>query len=181
MPQAVTHVLITMILLSLFRDYYHKYHQDKKRFPLHYVLIGGIAGLLPDIDIAAYYVLSFFGFGFNEVHRIFSHNIFIPILFLLLGFIFLGFKNKELGKHHLKLSNISFVIAFGFLVHLVLDAIVSGIIVPFYPFSSYKFGFSLVNLFPGAWRNTIIPSIDAILLVLWIIYLEVKHKISNFI
>ena len=81
MPQAVSHVLIPVILLSLFRDYFIK---DKSRFPLHYVIIGGAAGLIPDIDMAVYYVLSFFGFTVQEIHRTFSHNIFVVILFILL-------------------------------------------------------------------------------------------------
>ncbi len=33
--------------------------QKQKTFPLHYVLIGGIAGLLPDLDIAVFYIFSF--------------------------------------------------------------------------------------------------------------------------
>jgi hypothetical protein len=31
------------------------------------------------------------------------------------------------------------------------------------------------------WQSTIIPTIDAVLLILWMIYLETKHKISDFI
>ena len=56
MPQSVTHVLISIILLSLFRDYCVK---NKKTFPLHYVLIGGLAGLLPDLDVALFMFLDF--------------------------------------------------------------------------------------------------------------------------
>ena len=95
MPQAVTHFLIPVILLELFRQIFIK---DKKSFPIHYVFIGGLAGLLPDFDVAAYYVLSFFGFTINEVHRTFSHNLFVPLFFILLSGIFYKFKNKELMK-----------------------------------------------------------------------------------
>jgi len=178
MPQAVTHILIPIILLSLFRDYVVK---NKKSFPLHYVLIGGIAGLLPDIDVAVYYVLSFFDFSFNEVHRIFSHNIFVVLLFLLLGFLVYGLKNKGFGKHHLKLSTIFFVISFGIFVHLLLDGIVQGEIILFYPFLNYNISLNLIKFVPIAWQNTIIPVIDAVLLTTWLIYMEVKHKISDFI
>src|SRR4030067_3414559 len=100
MPQAVTHFLIPVILLELFRDFFVK---DKKAFPVHYVFIGGLAGLLPDLDIAVYYILSFFGFTLEEVHRTFSHNLFVPLIFVILGLLAYGFKNKELGRHHLKL------------------------------------------------------------------------------
>ncbi len=178
MPQAVTHILIVIILLSLFRDYVVK---KKGSFPLHYILIGGIAGVLPDIDVAVYYVLSFFGFALNEVHRTFSHSIFAILLFLLLGVLVYKFKNKELGKHHLKLSKIFFVISFGVFIHLLLDAIVEGKIILFYPFLDFEIGLNLIKLIPLAWQTTIIPSIDATLLVIWLIYMEVKHKISNFI
>ena len=48
MPYAVTHVLVAIILAEIIRDYIVK---DKKKFPLHYILIAGIAGLLPDVDV----------------------------------------------------------------------------------------------------------------------------------
>ena len=48
MPYAVTHVIFALVIADVIRDYVVR---DKKKFPLHYVLIAGIAGLLPDIDI----------------------------------------------------------------------------------------------------------------------------------
>jgi membrane-bound metal-dependent hydrolase YbcI (DUF457 family) len=176
MPQAVTHFLIPVILLELFRDYFVR---DKKSFPVHYIFIGGLAGLLPDLDVAVYYILSFLGFTLEEVHRTFSHNIFVPLFFVGLGFLFYGFKNKELGKHHLKLNKIFFVIAFGVFIHLALDATVIGRIMPFYPLSHYSIGLDLLNYAPVPWQSTILPTLDAIFLVLWMIYLEVRHKISD--
>lgn len=178
MPQAVTHILITIILLSIFRDYFVK---NKRAFPLHYVLIGGIAGILPDIDVLAYYIMSFFGYTMNEVHRVFSHNIFVVLLFIALGVLMYSVKNSKLGKHHLRLRNLFFVIAFGIFTHLLLDWLVQGSILPFYPFSNAAFGLNLIKLIPIAWQNTFLPSIDAVLLVLWLIYLELKHRISDFI
>jgi len=178
MPQVVTHILVPIILLSLFRDYFIK---NKQKFPLHYVLIGGIAGILPDIDIGIYYVLGFFGYSINEIHRIFSHNLFLVAGLIILGFLFLEIKNKELGKHHLKLSTILFVIAFGVLIHILLDFLIAGDVALFYPFSSGTFGLNLVWVLPVIWQETIIPVIDAILLTGWLIYMEVKHKISDFI
>ena len=178
MPQAVTHFLIPLILLGLFQDFFVK---NKKTFPIHYVFIGGLAGLLPDLDIALYYLLSFFGFNINEVHRTFSHNIFLVLFFIFLGLIFWNVKHKGLGKHHLKLRIIFFVIAFGVFTHLLLDAIISGAIMPFFPFSNFAIGLNLISLFPLPWQNTIIPTLDAVLLIFWMIYLEVKHKISDFI
>ena len=198
MPHAVTHVLIVIILLELFRHYFvnHKnqrflgprksikdFRGNKRAFPLHYVLIGGLAGLLPDLDVALYYLLSFFGFTIEQVHRTFSHNLFVPLAFFVIGLVIYGFgiKSKKLGEHHLKLRNIFFVIAFGIFIHLLLDATIAGIVMPFYPFSTFSIGLNLINLVPLAWQDTIMPSIDAVLLVLWLISLEVRHKISDFI
>ena len=47
MPFAATHVLLTIIVIDPYRDYICK---NKSLFSLHTVLIGGIAGLLPDIE-----------------------------------------------------------------------------------------------------------------------------------
>ena len=177
MPYAFTHVFVVIVLLELFRDYFVK---NRKAFPLHYVLIGGIAGLLPDLDVAIFYVLCFFGFSLQEVHRVFLHNIFVPMFFLILAVPFWKFKNKELGERHLKLRNIFLIIAFGAFVHLLLDLIVAGTITPFFPFSNLSVGLNLISLAPEAWKETILASLDAALLVLWLIHLEVRHKISSF-
>ena len=52
---------------------------------------------------------------------------------------------------------------------------------PFFPLSDYKFGLNLLSFFPSAWHETIMPSLDAIILILWLISLEVRHKISRYI
>jgi membrane-bound metal-dependent hydrolase YbcI (DUF457 family) len=178
MPQAITHILIPLILVGLFRDYFVK---NKKIFPLHYVLIAGIAGLIPDLDVAAYYLLSFFGYTLNEVHRTFSHNIFVPLIFLILGSLFLGVRNKELGKHKLKISTILFLTGFGSFMHILLDAIFAGYVMPFYPFDLFSIGLNIISYAPIAWQDSIIPSFEAVLLVAWLVYMELKHKISDFV
>lgn len=178
MPHAVTHVVVVIVLLELFRHYFVK---NKKTFPFHYIIIGGIAGLIPDFDVAAYYFLSFFGFPISEIHRTFSHNLFVPAFFVVLAIAVYGFKNKILGERHLKLRNIFLVISFGIFIHLVLDASLIGSIMPFYPISNYKFGLNLLGFFPSAWQETIMPSLDAVILIFWLISLEVRHKISRYI
>ncbi len=175
MPYAVTHVLVVLILLELFRDYFVK---NKKAFPAHYLFIGAIASLSPDLDFIVYYIL----YSFNpqiEIHRIFTHNIFIPLIFLGLAGISYKFKSKELGERHLKLRNIFLVIAFSIFIHLILDVIIAGSIIPFYPFSEYLIGLNLIGLFPLKLQNSILASVDAALLILWLIHLECKHKISS--
>ena len=179
MPQAVTHFLIPAIIVALWRDYYRR--KNKEKFPLHYVLIAGLAGLLPDIDILAYSVLNFFGFSFWDVHRTITHSFFFPLFFLLLFFIFSKTKIKALGKHEMTLHGIFLVIAFGTFMHLVLDWALSGAIMPFYPISGIKIGLNLVGKLPSPFDNMVIPILDAALLILWMIYMELKHKLSDFI
>jgi membrane-bound metal-dependent hydrolase YbcI (DUF457 family) len=179
MPQAVTHVLIPSILASIIRD--RKTKKNKRKFPLHYVLIAGIAGLLPDIDVIAFWGLYFFGFTIEEVHRNFTHTIFVPLLFLALYYLFGKMKIRELGKHKLRLNLIFLMISFGSFVHLILDAFLTGKIMPFYPLFKFGFGLNLVGYLPLPLSKIAIPCLDAALLVLWMIYLEVKHKISDFI
>lgn len=176
MPQAVTHFLIPVMLLELFRDLFVK---DRKKFPVHYVFIGGLAGMLPDLDFAVYYILSFFGFTIHEVHRTFSHNLFVPLIFIVLAILFHKFKNKELGRHHLKLSIVFGVIAFGILTHLIMDWLFIDTIMLFYPFSTARFGLNLILLAPNAWQGILLPTIDAGLLIFWMVYLEWKHRISD--
>lgn len=177
-PHAVTHVLVAIVLLELYRRYFVK---NKEAFPLHYIIIGGIAALIPDLDIALFYLLSFFGFTINEVHRTFSHTLFLPLLFFILAGASYSFKSKKLGRKHLKLRNIFLVIGFGILVHLILDATLIGKIMPFFPLSDYSFGLNIMGFFPTQWHNTIMPSLDAVVLIAWLISLEIRHKISRYI
>ena len=178
MPYAVTHVLIVVIFLELFREYFIK---NKQNFPFHYIFAGGIFSLLPDFDVAIYYFLSFLGFTLEQIHRTFSHNIFVPLFFLLLAFVSYKFKSKKLSEHHLKLRNIFLVIAFGIFIHLLLDVTIWGSIMPFYPLSSFSVGLDLVEFLPIAWQKSFLQSLDAALLVLWLVWLEVRHKISSFL
>ncbi len=70
MPYAVTHVILTIVIADLYRDY-----AAKKKFPMIYVLIAGIAGLLPDLDIPALWAFNFvFGTNYN-FHRIYTHSL----------------------------------------------------------------------------------------------------------
>ena len=103
MPQAVLHILAPLVIMSLFKDIYEG-KKKKRFFSLHYVLIAGLAGLLPDLDIVVFWVLHFFGFTLDVIHRTFTHNIFIPLAFLLMFFIFQNVRMKELGRHKLKLN-----------------------------------------------------------------------------
>ena len=179
MPHAVTHVLIAIILLDLIRDYTLK-KKHRMKFPLHYLIIVGIAGLLPDIDIVIYWIMNVISnVPLSEVHRTFTHTLFFPAIFAVAGFATWKVKSKFLARHKMKLNTIFFIIAFGTFIHLILDATLSGYIMPIDPIAIFKVGLNLVQLTP--WPDTILPAIDAVLLLAWLAHEEIKHKISDFI
>jgi len=169
MPQAVTHVLIAIILVDLYRDYFIK---DKKKIPLSFVLLGGIAGLLPDIDIPVYWVLNnILGFNFPWIHRTITHSVFFPLAFVAIALVL-----HYIKKH--KASTIFGIISFGITIHLLLDMFLSGGIMPFYPLAGYTF---TKGLFSSLDFPSFYAGLDAIILIAWLWHEEVKHKIRDFI
>lgn len=179
MPNPTTHILISIILIELFREYFVK---DNKKFPRYYILIAAIAGIIPDLDLIAYYVLYFFGFGIEQIHRTFLHSLFVPIIFFAFGMFILKFKikNNWIRQRHLKLSTIFFIFSAGSLVHILLDIVFSGMITPLYPFSNFSIGLNLVFIFPEALRWMTSHMIDVILLFFWIFWMEFKLKIPDY-
>ncbi|MFH1590742.1 MAG: metal-dependent hydrolase [archaeon] len=168
MPKAVVHILLAIIVLDLFRDYVVK---DKKAMPLHVLLIGGIAGLLPDFDIPLYWLVkNVLGYDVALFHRTFTHSLFFPLIFVGLGLL-LYFYNK-------KAAMITAVVAFGVAFHIFLDASLTGYTMLLYPFSTQYFGFDVLG--NVTWIS-FVDGLDAIILVLWLAHEEMRHKISDFI
>ena len=184
MPYAVTHILIPILIVSIFRDFYLKKNK-KTSFPLHYVLIAGLGGVLPDIDIPVSMLLNILGFSNWDIHRTFTHTLLFPIIFFILFLILIPIHSKaricNLTRHKLKLSIIFLILSFGILTHLILDSLVSDLAYFLYPLSSLGFGLHLINYLPIGLQDSFLPTLDGVLLVLWICYLEIKHKISDFI
>jgi membrane-bound metal-dependent hydrolase YbcI (DUF457 family) len=165
MPNAVTHVLLALVLLSFFRHHFVK----KKDFPLYLVLIGGIAGLLPDIDILLYWFTSGI-FTMAEVHRLFTHNFIIPIAVFLFGLLIWRYKETA-GK-------VFMVVGFGWFLHVLLDGLLSGTVYLLYPFSGVGFG---LNLLPGTiFSGSLYAGIDAILLIIWLVYEYWQRNIKDY-
>ncbi|MBS3100190.1 metal-dependent hydrolase [Candidatus Pacearchaeota archaeon] len=178
MPLAVTHFVIAVILITLFRDYFVK---NKKDFPIYYVFMGGLAGLLPDIDFLFVWISYIFGYDSLGIHRTITHSLFFPLIFILFSLIFIKAKPFKINKSKITYSKLFLIISAGILMHLILDGLLSGSIIPFYPASNIEFGLDLVGLIPNAnLRDFFFPTLDAILLILWISYLEYKHEISSF-
>jgi len=169
MPFAVTHVLLAIIAVDLYRDYITKH---KKLFTIHTVFIAGFAGLLPDIDIPLNLFLNLF--GVEILHRTITHTPLFGLIFLIPAFI-LWFHKKH------KISMYFFVTTFGVFVHIFLDFVFSsdfaGGMMFFYPFSTATFGLNLLqNVSLG-----LFAAIDAVILLLWLWHEEIKHKITDFI
>ncbi len=167
MALAVTHVLLVIVLVSLYRDYVTKH---KRYFTIHTVFVAGLAGLLPDIDIPLNWLTS--PLGLDIVHRGLTHTPFFALIFLIPAFIL--WKKR---KH--KKAMYFFVIAFGILMHVMLDFVfLSDIhahgISLFFPFSDVKFGFP-------TFTETHAAAFDAVILLLWLYYEERKHKIRDYI
>jgi len=173
MPFAVTHVLLTIILVDLYRDYITKY---KKYFSLHTLLIAGVAGMLPDIDVPLGWFLNFF--GIELLHRTITHTPLFGLIFLIPAFILWRQKKNKIAMYF-------FVATFGILFHIFLDFLISpdidvGIML-FYPLSTVIFEVSLLGNLSIIQTMRLFAGIDAIILLLWLWHEEVKHKILDFI
>jgi len=174
MPLAVTHILLTIIGVDLYRDYVTRH---KKYFPLYTLLIAGIAGLLPDLDIPIRMIAEFFNLTVPTLlqHGGITHTLIFGLIFLIPAFIL--WKQK---KH--KIAMIFFVITFGILFHLSLDYLLGGGayegVMWLWPLSvsTYK-----IHLLSGLGMADIPIALDAIILIGWLWHEEAKHKISDFI
>ena len=167
MPAAVAHTITGLFLGERLRNkFFSKYSQ-------FFVLVCGIAGLFPDIDIAVYFVLRLFikDLPFQIVHRGFTHTIFFPLIFLAAALVALALKKE-------KPFVLFYMISVGTLSHVVLDFVLTQRIALFYPLSDVTNGIGLVP--DTQFGRTIVMSIDAVLLTLWIVYLYWKGHIKKF-
>ena len=169
MPLAVTHVLLTIIVVDLYRDYITKH---KKYFTLHTVFIAGFAGLLPDIDIPLNWILNIF--GASLLHRTITHTPLFALIFLIPAFVFWYYKKHKIAVYF-------FVTTFGVFLHILFDFLFTGDgsgIMFLYPLSTIMFD---LNLLSSLANPKIAAGVDAIILLLWLWHEEIRHKISDFI
>jgi len=161
MPYAVTHVLIPIILIDTIRD--HVFKMKKKFLPNRYVLLAGIAGMLPDLDLLFTPYL----------HRTITHSIWFPLTFLF-GFLISYTLRKE------KLYKIFLMLFIGFSLHVLMDAILLGSVAPLSPLDSSEIGLNLLTpiLLLGP---DVYAAIDTVLLFLWLIHEELEHNISEYL
>lgn len=173
MPLSVTHVLLTIIAVDLYRDFMAKH---KKYFTTWTLLVAGIGGLLPDLDIPLNFVANALGYNVPLLaHGGFMHTPFFGLLFLA------PFAALWAMKKH-RMAVMFLVVSFGILFHAFLDWLIGGGgitgIMALYPVSSHGFVGPWLGLMEGF---PLREAIDAVLLIGWLVYIQWKHKIKDFI
>lgn len=164
MALAVTHIILTIVLLDIFRHYVFGVH----KFPRHLLVIGGIAGLLPDIDLVFTWVYNFFMGTQIDLHGAFTHSLIFPVILLGIA-VFLHYQKQ------IKWAQIFYVIAAGWFLHLFLDCMFGGYKTFFWPF------FSGFGSFCPQWGiDSYAAGIDAVILVLWLVHEEVHKKVKDY-
>lgn len=174
MPFAVTHVLIPIILVDLIRDHLFKKH--RRMLPNKYIFLAGMAGLLPDIDIlVGWFLHLLYGLNVEIIHRLFTHT-FVPSLILFSIGLFAYKKSKK--RHYWKIFT---MVGTGLFIHVFLDMFM-GDVLPIYPLFPFISTPVMLGILPKTVDVSVtLASIDAILLILWLIHEEIEHKISNFL
>ena len=176
MPLAVTHIILTIIALSIYRDYL-----AKKKFHRSFVIIGGIAGLFPDLDVPLDWVLSVLLHRPVHYHRLFTHALIWPLLLLLIGLSFYAHRRESFTLLRWKTSTrgaatFFFIVAFGWFFHLFLDCSLMGDDrISFIPI------IAPINHCVSLLHGDVPIMLDAVILVLWLVHEEVKHRIRDYI
>lgn len=164
MALAVTHVIGVIILLDLVRHYVF----GLKKFPRYLLVIGGIAGLAPDLDIPFTWIYNLF-FGGESLHGLFTHSLAFSVIFLAIAGI-LHYKGN------MKWAKIFYVIAAGWTMHIALDCLYGGA-----EYKQYLWPFGTLGFCPEWGISSYAAAIDAIILTLWLVHEEVHKKIRDYI
>ena len=164
MALAVMHVIGAIIILDLLRHYV----LGKKKFPRYLIVIGGIAGLAPDLDIPASWILNLITGRNMDLHAIsFTHSFLFVLLFLFIGLFYRA-------HHNQKWEYIFYVISAGWLIHLGFDWGYGEYKQLLWPFFTPAWIFPSWNF----WQYG--ESIDAIVLVLWLVHEEMHKFVKDY-
>jgi len=166
MPFAVAHIIIPIIILNLIRD---KVKGFKRKITLHEILIAGIFGILPDIDLIFDIIFNSIGSDLH-IHRMFTHNLVFPAIVAA----------ATLLIKHKKTRMVLYAASLGLASHVILDFIIVGFVYPLYPITDFGIGLNIIGLFTFS-AYQILAGLDAIILLVWIIHEEKKKKIKDFI
>lgn len=175
MPYAVAHVILTIVVADIYRDYF-----AKKKFPMIYVLIAGVAGLVPDLDLPIGWVVNIFmGTNYN-FHRIYTHSLAYSIIFLTAAILFLAIKKEKYAILKWKIQKSAIVmlflaLSFGWFMHIALDCTLASDgylnLVPSIP----------LNFCPHPFSNDVLAGVDAVILIVWLIHEQWRHDIKDYI
>jgi len=190
MVLAATHILVPIIVFESLRD---RFKRMARLFSPKHTFLVGVAGLMPDMDVPLFTALNAIGRTVQSSidHRIFFHNVWIPLGFLAFAAFFAyawpvlrGRKNRKYkqGKS-LAFAKVFLLLAAGWLFHLTLDAVLTGEVMPFYPVSDYLLNWDLVGKVATATnvpQLTILVSMDALLLLFWLWHEEFTHRIRDY-
>lgn len=171
MPLAVTHVIMTIVIVDLYRHYI-----AKNSFSRAWVLLAGFFGLLPDADIPLSWLVSFVWSKPLWLHRTYSHAVIWAALFLVTALVVWWLPRKRywsMQKKHVVLFFVMLCVGWG--SHVFLDCLFTGnerlswipFVLPF-------------NTCPKWATNDMLAGIDAMILLLWLGHEEVKHKIKDY-
>ena len=107
MPLAGTHIVITIAVLAAVRKFL------KIKFSNRLLLLGGLIGLLPDIDMPlALAINRIFGTSVY-FHKIYTHALLIPLVLYLTAL--------TVKKFNVKAATAILIAAVAWLVHVILD------------------------------------------------------------
>jgi len=164
MALAVTHIILTIVILDLVRHYVF----GKDKFTRYLLVIGGVAGLAPDIDMPFTWIYNWITGANANFHGTITHSLIFPLIFLIIG-IFLQVRDNE------KWSKIFYVISAGWFLHVILDCLFGGYKSFFWPvLTSCQFC-------PQWGIDQYAIGIDAIILVLWLVHEELHKQIRDYI
>lgn len=165
MPYAVVHMLVPMILIDILR---HNVLKIRDKLPNRYILIAGLAGLLPDIDIL--FSFLFPGFIF---HRGITHTVWVPLALLLIFMILRSIKKHNSAKIFLMCS-------IGIASHIILDFVTAGSMKLLYPLTNASFAVNLIpTLLPNIEVSFFYATLDAILLFVWLARMILRRRIQD--
>ena len=174
MPLAVTHVLSALLSFDIYRDFLTKH---KRWVSLHAVFLAGLGGILPDFDFIFEFIYTYADLQtpFLLGHGGITHTPFFALLFLIPATIL--WRQK---KH--KLAICWFALAFGVLVHVLLDFALGGGrsegIMLLFPFTTTAWSWHVL-LKTGITEIFVI--LDALFFIAWMWYIDWKRKITDYI
>lgn len=169
MAQVITHFFTSTFLAILFKK---QFSEIKKYIGIKELFIIGLFGMLPDSDVMPFIIDSYFNLGLPNIHRIITHNLTIAAVIFLIGLV-LYFKSKRAGL-------IFMLGGIGWSSHIFLDWLLSGTIMPFYPFSSFETGVELVPSGNIRLSSYVLGGIDAAVFLTWGWFAIIKGKLKDF-